>query len=176
LDYSTIIDRLTEDIRQYRIESQRFFTGDSQVPPEELREQIRKRLTSIIGQPQLSSVEQFRLSALESRYHSLTELFRRRLRDHDLARRAASELAHAAGRSKEVELATDSGVEAVEGLYRAIYAERSGPIDIGAFHAYLQKQAAQVRDRTGCDKVRFSVDSRSGAPKLKAKPVRSPSQ
>jgi hypothetical protein len=203
VSYSAIIDRLTEDIRQYRIESQRFFTGDSQVPPEELRVQIRRDLTSLIGRPQLSPVEQFRLGALESRYHSLTELFRRRLRGQDQAKYTAAEAAEperdeeraaapgspGAGRpsagssgassASAVELGRDSGVEDVEALFEALYgsrgtrAEHGRGIDIGSFHAYLADQASEMRERTGCDKVRFSVDAGSGEPRLKARPVRS---
>ena len=169
MSYSAIIDRLEEDIRQYRIESQRFFNGDTPIPPEELRAEIRKRLTHLIGQPQLSAVEQFRLGALEGRYNSQTELFRRRLRHAT----AAHQPSHPSAESQRavLDLGSDSRVDDVRDMYEAVYAGRSTAVDIDRFHDYLRQRAAEMRDRTGCEKVRFSVDAAGG--KLKARPVRS---
>ena len=83
MDYSAIIDRLEDEIRQYRIEYERFFNGDAKVPPEEAAEQIRKHLRELTVVPRLSQVERYRLGGLEGRYNSLTELHRRRMRDLD---------------------------------------------------------------------------------------------
>ena len=177
MDYSTIIDRLDDDIRQFRIEYHRFFNGDVPTPPEERRIQIRKHLKSLIGQPQLSAVDQFRLGALEGRYNSLAELFRRRLRDMNFGHGASAPAASLASdqgttRRAVVDLAGHSPVDDVEQLYEAIYAGRSKRVDIHSFHAYLLDRASEVRQRTGCEKVRFSIDGEAGRQKLKARPLR----
>ena len=60
----------------------------------------------------------------------------------------------------------------LDSLYDAIYGQRSTPIGLDDFSSYLAKQADKVRERTGCDKVRFTVRDDGGGPKLKAKPLR----
>jgi len=169
LNYESIIDRLEDEIRQYRIEYQRFFNGDSHVPPEAQGGKIRKRLRSFVGAPQLSAVDRFRLGGLESRYNSLDELFRRRLRDLSHTHRAQPAADRAA--PTVVDLGTDSDAAQVADLYEAIYAERTRKIDLERFHAYLVDQATKVRQRSGCEKVRFTVRAEDGKPKLKVRPL-----
>jgi len=170
LNYKSIIDRLEDEIRQYRVEYQRFLNGESHIPPEEERGKIRKQLTSLVAVPQLSAVDRFRLEGLESRYSSLDELFRRRLRDMSHVHRteAAAEEAAAA---TVVDLAADSDAAHVAGLYEAIYAARSKKVDLEHFHSYLLDQAIKVRQRCGCEKVRFTVHAEDGKPKLKVRPL-----
>ena len=44
---------------------------------------------------------------------------------------------------------------------------------VRCLQSYLNKQAAQIRDKTGCSEVSFRVASEKGKLKLKAKPVKS---
>lgn len=171
MEYGTIIDRLEEEIRQYRVEFQRFFNGDTQIPPEDQGLRIRKRLTSLTGAPQLSAVDRFRLSGLESRYNSLVELFRRRLREAQHIQRARSAEGRDASTAAVVDLGTEDGQAKIDTLYEAIYGQ-DGAIRPEAFRDYLTRQAAKVRQRTGCDKVRFTVRDEDGKPRLKARPLR----
>jgi hypothetical protein len=165
LEYSTIIDRLEEEIRQYRVEYQRFFNGDAPVPPEAQAGRIRRDLTRLTADGQLSAVDRFR-------YNSLVELFRRRLRDLNQAQRPP--LAPPPPAQVVVELGGEASADAADALYDAVYAGRTGVIDRDDFRRYLDAQAAKMRHRTGCDKVRFTVSEEQGELKLKARALRSP--
>ncbi len=165
-----MIDRLEAEIRRYRIEFQRFLNGEASIPPEEVESKLRKRINEIVGQPQLSSADRFRLSGLESRFNSLNELFRRRQRDH--LESHTTPAATTAPAPASVDLEADSEARQVEALYDAIYSDRSTAVGLDDFHNYLTRRAAELRQRTGCDKVRFTVEAEEGKPKLKARGLR----
>lgn len=168
--HTAMIDRLEDEIRQYRIEFQRFLNGEAAIPPEEIETKLRRRINQIVGSPRLSSVDRFRLSGLESRFNSLTELFRRRQRAQ-LGPHPAAAATERVGPTA-VDLGPESDSSQVEALYDAIYAERSAEVGLEDFHEYLSRQVTQLRDRTGCDKVRFTVHTKDGKPKLKARGLR----
>ena len=165
-----MIEHLEERIRQFRVEYQRFFNGESKLPPEAQAERIRRQLHHLNGIPQLTSVEQFRLNALEGRYNSLSELFRRRLRDMDYSERPRPGTP-TPGSATAVVLDPSTSVDEVASLYDTLYAQRNTNVALEDFHAYLLKQATKVRQRTGCSRVRFSVASAGGKPKLKIRPM-----
>jgi hypothetical protein len=174
LGYSAIIDRLESEIRQYRVEYQRFFNGDATAPPDEEWAGIRKQLTKLTSVSQLSPVERFRLSGLEGRYNSLSELFRRRLREMTTARQAASmpRPLPTLGDTSAV-VGADSGTDDVSSLFNALYADTGSSVALEDFHAYLVKKADTVRTQTGCKEVRFTVRSDGGKRTLKARPLQS---
>lgn len=165
-----MIDRLEDDIRRYRIEFQRFLNGEASIPPEDIESKLRKRINEIVGRPQLSSVDRFRLSGLESRFNSLSELFRRRQREH--LESHAAPTATPSQQPASVDLGPDSEARQVEALYDAIYSDRSTAVGLDDFHTYLTRRAAELRERTGCDEVRFTVEEEAGKPKLKARGLR----
>ena len=165
-----MIERLEDEIRQLRVEYQRFFNGDAKSPPEAQAKRIRRQLTHLNGISQLTAVEQFRLGGLEGRYNSLSELFRRRLRDMDYSGRHAPAASDPGGTSTVVFEPT-TGADEVAALYDTLYAQRHTHVALEDFHAYLLKQATKVRERTGCARVRFSVSTPEGTPKLKVRPM-----
>lgn len=165
-----MIDRLEADIRQYRIEYQRFLNGEATIPPEELRAELRKRINEIVAKPQLSGVDRFRLTGLESRFNSLNELFRRRQRSQPGPQRSPETSQEVPAASAD--LGAGSDARQVRALYEAIYAERSSEVGLDDFHAYLSRRAEELRKRTGCERVRFTIRHEGGTPKLKARGLR----
>jgi hypothetical protein len=62
-----------------------------------------------------------------------------------------------------------------EAALMALYAgvSRGGNrIDLAAFRAYLDRQVAAIRAKTGCSQVRFRLVVEQGQTKLKARPIR----
>jgi len=171
LDYTAIIDRLESEIRQYRVEYQRFFNGDAKTPPDEEWAGVRKQLTQLTTISQLSQVDRFRLSGLEGRYNSLSELFRRRLREMNHVQQTSSTPRAADARPASAILGKGSGTEDVSALYDALYSQASTNVALEDFHAYLADQATKVRERTGCTRVRFTVRSDGEGRRLKARPM-----
>ena len=63
--------------------------------------------------------------------------------------------------------------DAVEALFAALVLRngKTPTMDLDTFRNYLQRQVAQIRDKTGCEAVQFRVAAEEGKVKLKAKPV-----
>ncbi len=168
-----MIDRLEDEIRQYRIEYQRFFNGDLKVPPVEYAEKIRNRLNQLATASQMSQVDRFRLSGLEGQYNSLSDLYRRRLRDMDMPHAAAIPAAPATRQPPSIVVGESAAQDEIGSLYEALYANRDSPVALEDFHAYVLDQASKVRQRTGCARVRFTVREDGDKKRLKARPMSS---
>ena len=170
------LDRLEQDIHTLRLEFERFFNGDLDVPPEPLRESVRHRIASLHGSTK-SPVESFRLGALEARFHSYSELFNRRLRGRELQpgpavpRRAARPTA--ADTNQGIVLGQHFDTNGVAPLYRHLYRDQTGSsMDLRTFTDYMIRQHQLIRERTGCSKVSFRIVEENGKKKLKARPLR----
>lgn len=171
------LGRVTRAIEQFRIDSQRFFGGDLNVPPETLKENIAadlRRLRALASKS--GTAGNFRLSSLEAKFNSQTDLFNRRLRELETGnqRRAALE--------KEPDPAADGVVmgsgardNAVETLYKGLYLQRGSrnpSMDLEKFRSYIQKQTDTIRQKTGAQSVKFRIAVENGKMKLKAKPIK----
>jgi hypothetical protein len=83
---SESIDYLAGEIRQLRVDFERFFSGALLAPPDELRRRVQARLRQLRSLNSMSAVDRFRLGDLEARHNSYDELFTRRLRDREEGR------------------------------------------------------------------------------------------
>jgi hypothetical protein len=184
------IDRLAADVRQLRVDFERFFSGALPLPPDELRRRVLAQLRQLRNVNAMTAVERFRLGDLEARHNSYDELFSRRLRDREEGRQRAAHTppplpdnAKPAPRydpSTGIVIGTSPDPQAVAALYEGMTAAGAaaaasggtGPrFDLASFGSYLQRQAAAIRDRTGCDEVQFRLAAEDGTLKLKARPV-----
>lgn len=173
--YEQDIDRLDRDIKNLRIEYERFFSGAVAVPPESLRDKIQTEIRRLRN-AQTSSAEQFRLGSLEARFNSYGDLYQRRLRDQEEGRsrrRIPAEPSERLDPRHGVVVGETVEPEAVEALYQGLH-RGSGPgprFDQHSFQVYLEKQAATIREQTGAQRVQFRLAEEKGKMKLKAKPV-----
>jgi hypothetical protein len=170
------LDRLEQDLNTLRIDFERFFHGDLDIPPEQSRESIRGQIASLAASTK-SPVDTFRLGTLEARFHSWSELINRRLRHRELqhgsTRRPARPAAAAADPAQGIVLGDRIDADRVAPLYRHLYQEHAkGAMDLDAFATYLARQQQLIRQRTGCEQVSFRIVEEDGKKKLKAKPVR----
>ncbi len=86
LTVSESIDHLAGEIRQLRVDFERFFSGALLIPPDDLRRRVQARLRQLRSLNSMSAVDRFRLGDLEARHNSYDELFTRRLRDREEGR------------------------------------------------------------------------------------------
>jgi len=184
---SEAIDRLAGEIRQLRVDFERFFSGALALPPDELRRRVQADLRQLRNVNAMTAVERFRLSDLEARHNSYDELFSRRLRDREEGRRRAGQTAVAAPPSPPparydpgagIVIGHEPDPRAVAALYDGLTTvgaaggSGEGPrFDLASFGSYLQRQAAAIRDKTGCAEVQFRLAAEDGKLKLKARPV-----
>ncbi|MDX1382515.1 MAG: MXAN_5187 C-terminal domain-containing protein [Thermoanaerobaculia bacterium] len=167
------IDQLEEQVKTLRIEFERFFNGDLDIPPSDLQESIRRRIADLRTQRK-SNVDNFRLTGLEARFSAYSEMFMRRMRNQERqgGRRSAAP-ARTVDVAEGIVFGDTVDPELVKPLYRSLYQDGSRKtVDPDAFAAYLARQHQLIRDKSGCRQVRFRVVEEDGKPKLKAKPVR----
>jgi hypothetical protein len=168
------LDRLEQDLNTLRIDFERFFNGDLDVPPEQFRDSIRGQIASL-AQATKTPVDAFRLTALEARFHSWSELFNRRLRNVELQHKTVRKTRRSTVADPGEGIVFGQHIDAagVAPLHRRLYRDQSpGGMDLDTFTAYLARQHQLIRDRTGCDQVSFRIVEEDGKKKLKAKPVR----
>jgi hypothetical protein len=196
---SESIDHLAGEIRQLRVDFERFFSGALLVPPDELRRRVQARLRQLRGLNSMSAVDRFRLGDLEARHNSYDELFTRRLRDREEGRlragpavtaplsspppRPSSAAGNAAGAPGDpgaggIVIGAEPDPRAVAALYAQVTAADApgggaeGPrFDLASFGSYLQRQAAAIRAKTGCAEVQFRLAAEDGKLRLKARPL-----
>lgn len=172
--YQQDLDRLDRDIKALRIEYERFFNGALAVPPEPLRDKIQGEIRRLRN-AQTSSAEQFRLGSLEARFNSYGDLHQRRLREREEGRshKPDPEEPRRPDPRRGVLVGESVEPDAVDALYQGLHrGSGSGPkFDQHTFQAYLEKQAAAIRKKTGARHVQFRLAEEKGKMKLKAKPV-----
>ena len=159
------LDALERDIQQLQIEFSRFFAGDRERPPLELREELGSRLRKVQAAAFLPTGEAFRLSSLTARHGSLNELFDRRMRRHE---------ARAATRARPTDAViagSERGSRAVRRLFLELYKEENTPASISTFQQFLERKVSEIKTRTGCSSVQFRVIENEGRRSLKAKPL-----
>ena len=170
-------DRVERRIEQLKVEYYRFFAGDLKQPPTPLHDEIQAEMRRLRAINMRRSVDGFRFGALEARLNSYGEMFGRKLRNMEEGKVAPRH----PSRPDMPRYDPDAGVvvsprlegDAVEALFQGLVNRnpRGATMDLDTFRTYLERQLAQIRDKTGCAAVQFRVVDEEGKVKLKAKPV-----
>lgn len=174
-----VFDRLDRDIKQLRVDFERFFSGTLPYPPEELRARVQAQIRGLRGVNLKTFADNFRLGDLEARFNSYNELFSRRLRALEEGRRPVTRpvpIPVPSHFDPEKGIAFGDRIDpaAVEALYQGLAAAPGdgGPrFDLDSFQTYLTRQVAAIREKTGCSQVQFRLAAEDGKLKLKARPV-----
>jgi hypothetical protein len=169
------LDRVGQDIKQLRVDFERFFSGALPIPPEELRGRVEAQLR-VLRNTSVTVAESFRLGDLEARFSSYNEFFNRRLRDREEGRQRSTQSLprEPAGfdAARGILVGDSVAPEAAAALYHGLASATQGPrFDLDTFAAYLLRQAAAIRAKTGCAEVQFRLAHEDGKTKLKARPV-----
>jgi len=170
------IDQVAEDIRQLRVDFERFFNGALVVPPFELSERIKTALRNLRNRPGNTFADQYRLTQLEARFNTYTELFNRRTRDREEGRTRVPSVAPGAPRHDPhtgIVVGQDLRPDAVEALYAGLArGQKQVAFDLESFRTYLSRQLSSIRTKTGAQEVRFRLVDEGGQTKLKAMPLK----
>ncbi len=168
---------LDQDIRRFRIDYERFFSGNLPIPPEQRRISITNQIKDLRTERMRAVSHRFRFNTLEAKFNAFLVLFNRRMREFELGRkgrRAVDGGAEDFDPMSGVVVDERPSDAAAQALFQGLYADTgSNPkADFGKFQDYLSKQAEKIREKTGCEQVSFRVASEKGKMKLKAKPVK----
>lgn len=171
------LDALDRDIRALGIEFEKYFNGALDVPPLKRQHELAATVRELHTRMR-TSLERFRLSSLEARFTSYSEMWGRRVRLIEIGEtpggRSADGDEHPVDVAKGVVLGGAVPRSVSDALFQRLYGGAEGERipDPQRFEHYLNRQIHQLRARTGCRQVRFRVAEESGRPKLKALPLR----
>lgn len=178
-----ILGKIDASIRQLEIDYRRYFAGDLPFAPEDLENSIRAELRRLRNHQLKRASDTFRLGALEARFNSYAEMFRRRFREREEGRAIGRPVVAGGGDvapAPRPAYHRDDGVVVGERVEREVVgalwedlarAGGAGSMSADALAQYLERQAEAIRAKTGRSKVQFRIVEEEGRVKLKARPL-----
>jgi hypothetical protein len=189
-------DNLEEDLRildkklgQLRLDYEQYFLGARPREPHLLRQEIQKQVNILAQTPMLNTALRFRFNSICSRFMAFRRqwdailrqiadgTYKRHVFKANIRRRTPEESTEAPAAAPTAGAARAAPPTAGERLYAAYLeaAQRCGQ-DVGSLSpaklaAAVKKQEAAIREKFGCERVRFKVVVEEGKVKLKASPV-----
>jgi hypothetical protein len=177
------LKRLEEDIRRLKIEFDIFFNGASKRPPYDTKGRVETMLKRLSDDRSLSFAQRYLLNSMGARYTSFRELWRRTMQGREEGRDAAA----AARASARVEASSTENtttfvcddahkdVPTVKQLYDALIeakmkcGEPTDDLSFPHFHHLVATKTDNLKERLGCERVRFSINVEGGRVSFKAK-------
>jgi hypothetical protein len=176
------LTRLEDDIRRLRVEFDIFFNGAAKRPPYDTKGRVETLLKRLGDDRALTYAQRYRYNSLAARYNAFRDLWRRTMQGREEGRDAAS--AARASIKKEtvpeiepvsiVCLDPHKEVETVKSLYTALLEakERCGEstenVSFPRFHRLVAQKADVLKEKSGCERVVFSVAVEDGHVSFKA--------
>ena len=170
------LTRLEEDIRRLRVEFDIFFNGGSKRPPYDTKGRVETLLKRLADDRTINFAQRYR-------YNSFRELWRRTMQGREEGRDAVS--AHRASVHKEANAPTvepvsfvcadaHREVEVVRSLFDSLMEAKrlcgeAEDLSFPKFHRLIASKADGVKQKLGCDHVRFSVSVENGHVSFKAR-------
>ncbi|HJU56731.1 MAG TPA: MXAN_5187 C-terminal domain-containing protein [Pyrinomonadaceae bacterium] len=177
------LKRLDEDIRRLKIEFDIYFNGAAKRPPYDTKSRIETMFKRLGDDRTLSFAQRYLFNSLTARYTSFRELWRRTMQGREEGRDAAQAArANARDEASQREAAqtficddAHRDVPTVKQLYDALIeakmkcGEPTDDLSFPRFHHLIATKTDTLKERTGCDRVRFSIDVEGGRVSFKAK-------
>ena len=175
--------RLEEDVRRLKIEFDIYFNGAAKRPPYDTKNRVDTLIKRLGDDRTLNYGQRFHYNSLASRYTAFRDLWRRTLqgreegRDPATAARATvrQEQTEAFNRATFVCADAHKDVATVKNLYNSLLeakrrcGEPTADFSFPRFHRLIASKADGLKERLGCERVRFSVDVDGGHVSFKAK-------
>ena len=177
------LTRLEDDIRKLRIEFDIFFNGASKRPPYDTKGRVETILKRLGDDRTLTFAQRYRYNSLAARYNAFRDLWRRTMQGREEGRDAASAARASIKKETEVNLEPvaisckdpHKEIEVVKNLYSSLLEAKQKcgePIEgfsFPKFHRLVAQKADALKERTGCERVIFSVALDEGHVSFKAK-------
>ena len=177
------LTRLEDDIRRMRIEFDIFFNGGAKRPPYDTKGRVETLLKRLGDDRTLTYAQRYRYNSLAARYNAFRDLWRRTMQGREEGRDAVS--VHRAS-AKEVStprpppvsfVCADAhrDVEVVKNLFdslveaKRLCGEPTEDLSFPKFHRLIASKADGVKQKNGCERVRFSVSVENGHVSFKAR-------
>lgn len=177
------LTRLEDDIRKLRVEFDIFFNGAAKRPPYDTKMRVETLLKRLGDDRTLSFAQRYRYNSLAARYNAFRDMWRRTMQGREEGRdpvstaRAHVKQDQPASVSPVSFLCLDAHKEV--GLVRELYdsfveakqkcGESVDGLSFPQFHRLIASKSDGLKERHGCDRVRFSVAVENGHVAFKAK-------
>jgi len=181
------LTRLEDDIRRLKIEFDIYFNGASKRPPYDTKNRVETLVKRLGDERALTFAQRYRYNSLAARYNSFRDMWRRTMQGREEGRDPVS-TARAnvkANGDKDAEpvsfVCSDAhkDVETVKSLYETLMeakqrcGESTADLSFPRFHRLVASKADGLKERLGCERVKFSVTVEGGHVSFKAKGDRS---
>lgn len=177
------LTRLEDDIRRLRVEFDIFFNGAAKRPPYDTKGRVETLLKRLGDDRTLTFAQRYRYNSLAARYNAFRDLWRRTMQGREEGRDPIS--AARANAKKETPISlppvsfvcTDAHKEVgvVRDLYDSLVdvkqkcGESIDGLSFPQFHRLVAAKSDGLKERHGCQRVRFSVAVENGHVSFKAK-------
>jgi predicted ArsR family transcriptional regulator len=176
---------LERGVKALQVEYERFYIGEAKVPPADTRRRIEDLLKRMAGAAVERAAERFRLQNVQNRFHSMTELWEKRLLAREQGRPGAGRpqrrpTAAPAGTGSDAEASASVRRRERKSLMplfeRFCEARRALGEDVSRlrydrFEELLRRQAADIRRATGAKRLVFEVQTVDGRVRLIGRPA-----
>jgi len=178
------LTRLEEDIRRLRIEFDIFFNGGTKRAPYETKGRVETLLKRLGDDRTLAFAQRFRYNSLAARYNAFRDLWRRTMQGREEGRdqlSAARAGVRAVAKTKRDDPSSfvcadaHKEVQTVKDLYESLIeakrqcGEATEDLSFARFHSLIASKADGLKERFGCERVRFSVGVENGHVSFKVK-------
>ena len=174
--------RIEDDIRRLKVEFDVYFNGGTKRPPYDTKLRLESHLKRLSDDRALNFAQRYHLNSILTRYASFRELWRRILQDREEGRGGAAFRANAREREAAPFVASEFSctdvrhdVRTVKDVYDALVeAKRScgeglRDLTFSKFHRLVMERTEAMKEKTGSESVKFSVEVDKGHVSFKAK-------
>lgn len=176
--------RLEDDVRKLKVEFDIYFNGSSKRPPYDTKGRVETIIKRLADERQLTYAQRYQYNSLVARYTSFRDLWRRTIQDREEGRGAyaqrakakqENEAAPAPDRTSFVCADARTDVPTVKSLYDTLVeakrqcGENVDDFSFAQFHRMLAQKTETLKERLGCERVRYSVQLEGGRVQFKAK-------
>ena len=178
------LSRLEEDIRRLRIEFDIFFNGGAKRAPYDTKGRVETLIKRLGDDRTLTFAQRFRYNSLAARYNAFRDLWRRTMQGREEGRDPVSAARASVREESKNKLDTPVSficadahreVQKVKELYESLIqakrqcGEATEDLSFARFHSLIAAKADGLKERFGCQRVRFSVAIKDGHVNFKVK-------
>jgi hypothetical protein len=176
--------RIEDDIRKLKVEFDIYFNGGTKRPPYDTKLRLESHLKRLSDDRTLNFAQRYHLNSIQTRYVSFRQLWRRTIQEREEGHGSIASRAQAQSRERESNPFVGSkfsctdvrhDVRTVKDVYDALVeAKRScgeglRDLTFSKFHRLVMERTDALKEKTGSDRVTFSVDVDNGHVSFKAK-------
>jgi hypothetical protein len=175
--------RLEEDIRRLKVEFDIYFNGAAKRPPYDTKGRVETLIKRLADERTLSFAQRYHYNSLAARFNSFMQLWRRTMqereegRGHAAARRPAQAHVPEEVPAPNTFVCADArgDVGTVRGLYDALVeakrqcGEPTEELSFARFHHMIAEKSEALKERSGCERIHFSIAVQEGRVSFKAK-------